>query len=501
MKKLLKRFWRSSGLGVRWLAKKGLPLSESLLLRLWPEHRFHLALFLFRNSHINKAHSLLAGFVPANHSERLWLERICSFHDVIDDRHQWQLPEAESFPLPVFNQNVLMALHNSAPYDFAGYWYRSENILKCLGRRGVTIQCATRPGYPWDLQKHWGVPVTQADCVEGVVFQRLSDHAAPYKQGSDFRYVKGYAKQLAELATLQKSTIIHGHSNYLNGLAAIEAARLVGATSVYEARGFWHLTRLSKEPDFANTDAFLYEENMEKLALREADRVVTLSQAMKELIISWGIAGEKIHVIPNAVDTRTFQPQPTDIGLREQWPVAGFIVGFIGSITPYEGLLDLVSAIKLLRERGITISLVIVGAGPYESELRKAIRGCDFIYFSGAIPHHEVQRWYASFDCCAYPRRHDAVCRYVPPMKVLEAMAMEKPVVVSDLPPLTEMVEHRVTGLVCQPDNPVSLAECLESLMDQPQAAQLAISARRWVENQRTWNQNGDRYAEMYSAI
>ncbi|WP_257252406.1 glycosyltransferase family 4 protein [Endozoicomonas sp. SESOKO3] len=501
MKKLLKRFWRSSGLGLRWLAKKELPCTEWILLRLWPEHRFHLILFLFRNSHINKAHSLLTGFVPANHSEALWLERICSFYDMISGRHQWQLPEAESLLLPVFNQNVLMALHNSAPYDFAGYWYRSENILMQLRNWGVAIHCATRPGYPWDLQKHRGLPVTQADRVGGVVFQRLPAHAAPYKQGSDFRYVKEYSRQLAELATQQKATVIHGHSNYLNGLAAIEAARLAGVASVYEARGFWHLTRLSKEPDFANTDAFLYEENMEKLALREADRVVTLSQAMKSLIISWGINADKIHVIPNAVDARRFQPQPSDMELREQWPVSGFIVGFIGSITPYEGLLDLTAAVKRLRAQGIAISLVIAGAGPYESELRKAINGCDYIYYAGAIPHSDVQRWYASFDCCAYPRRNDAVCRYVPPMKVLEAMAMEKPVVVSDLPPLTEMVEHGVTGLICRPDNADSLAECLEKLLEKQLAMRLATAAREWAENNRTWEQNGKQYVQMYSTI
>ena len=499
MKKLLKRFWRSVGIGICWLAKKGLPLSTWLIIHLWPEQRLHLAIFLFRNNHIKKTRLLLAGFKPANHREFLWQERIVSFDDVLGERYQWVMPESNQFP--VFNQTVLMAMHNSAPYDLAGYWYRSGNILKCLLSRGLTIYCATRPGYPWDLQEHRELPVMQVDWVEGVTFERLSAHTAPYYQGSDFRYIKGYAQQLAGLATRQKATVIHGHSNYLNGLAAIEASRLSGIASVYEARGFWHLTRLSKEPGFASTDAFHYEENMEKLALSKADQVVTLSQAMKELIISWGVSKGKIHVIPNAVDIQRFQSQPADMELRSQWSLNSFIVGFIGSITPYEGLLDLVCAIKMLREQRITISLVIAGSGPYEAELRKAIQGFDFIYYAGAIAHQYVQRWYASFDCCAYPRTNDVVCRYVPPMKVLEAMAMEKPVVVSDVPPLTEMVEHQVTGLVCQPNNPASLAECLKRLMDDRTAVPLAVAARAWVSNHRTWEQNGKRYVEMYSNI
>ena len=228
---------------------------------------------------------------------------------------------------------------------------------------------------------------------------------------------------------------------------------------------------------------------------------MTLSQAMKALIVSWGIDGDKVHVIPNAVDAQRFQPQPVDVVLREQWPVTGFIVGFIGSITTYEGLQDLVVAIKLLRAQGVEISLVIAGSGPYESELRKIIRNCDFIYYAGAIPHRDVQHWYSSFDCCAYPRKNDVVCRYVPPMKVLEAMAMGKPVVVSDLAPLTEMVENKVTGLVCEPNNAESLADCLKALMDDGLASQLASSGRAWVENHRTWEQNSQRYLDMYSKL
>lgn len=499
MKKWLKQIWRYVGLGIRWLTQKELPLSKKLLLRLWPEYRLSLALFFFRKNKIKKSYLWLLDWSPANCKEKLWQEKINSCHEVISGSYQWRLPKVRS--PSAFNQNILMALHNSAPYDFAGYWYRSNNILKCLHNQGLSIQCATRPGYPWDLQKHRELAVTKIDWVNGIGFWRLSSDIVPYKQGSDFRYVKEYARQLAVLANKENISVIHGHSNYLNGLAAIEAARLVSIASVYEARGFWHLTRLAKEPDFVSTDAFLYEENMEKLALREADRVVTLSKAMKSLIVSWGIDKDKIHVIPNAVDTLKFQPKPTDVALRTQWDVDGFIVGFIGSITPYEGLIDLVTAIKQLRRKGISISLVIAGAGPYEVPLKKAIRGYNFIHYAGSIPHEEVQHWYASFDCCAYPRKNDVVCRYVPPMKVLEAMAMEKPVIVSNLPPLTEMVQHMKTGLVCEPENPKSLASCLLMLMDKTVATKLGKSARRWVKAHRTWQKNGELYLKMYSNI
>lgn len=47
--------------------------------------------------------------------------------------------------------------------------------------------------------------------------------------------------------------------------------------SVYEARGLWHYTRLSKEPGYQYTDMFKYDDTMERMAMHQADAVVTLS--------------------------------------------------------------------------------------------------------------------------------------------------------------------------------------------------------------------------------
>lgn len=480
------------------MAQRNVPFSENLLLMSWPEQRLPYALFFFNKNQHKKAEHIAAKVLPINERQQLQIERIQICVQIIEGYFDWSIANLTK-PLGNISPSVLIALHNSAPYDFAGYWYRTKNILQCLTNAGVNVHCATRPGYPWDLKKHSSLPILNCEKVNGVDFFRLSSDIAPYKQGSDFRYISNYALQLAELAIQNKSTVIHGHSNYLNGLAAIEASRIVGCLSVYEARGFWHLTRLSKEPDFGNTDAFLYEGNMERMALQHADQVVTLSGAMKQLIVSWGVNAEKVHIVPNAVDINCLVPEEPDLALREQWPVNGFVVGFIGSLTPYEGLLDLVVAVKTLRRQRVEVSLVIAGSGPYESHLNAAIQGCDFIHYAGRIPHEEVNRWYATFDCCAYPRRNDPVCRYVPPLKVLEAMAMEKPVIVSDLPPLLEMVENKVTGLVCAPNSPESLAEKIKLLIDnEALTKQLGQEARRWVKANRTREINARKYIDVY---
>ncbi|MFV8387567.1 glycosyltransferase family 4 protein [Vibrio parahaemolyticus] len=401
-----------------------------------------------------------------------------------------------------FNQRVLMALHSSAPYDCAGYWHRTSSLLSSLKSQGLLVSCATRPGYPWDLQKHRDLERVHVDLIENVEFHRLCSKSSPYKRGSDLDFIDDYAMQLANLAKSKGVSVIHGHSNYLNGLAAIQAAKKGGIYSVYEARGFWHITQQAKTPGYENTELFEYESKMELYALNGADSVVTLSNAMKTLMVNWGVEENKIHVMPNAVDTEKFTPINPNVAIRNQWGKDSFIVGFIGSLTTYEGLADLIKATSALVTQGHNIHLVIAGTGPIEAELKKQASGLKFVHIVGRIPHEEVIQWYSCFDLCVYPRTDDVVCRYVPPMKVLEAMAMEIPVIVSDLAPLREMIEHGVTGLVCQPSNVESLSSTIElAIRDLDQLKRLGSNGRQWVIENRTWKVNAKRYKSLYESF
>jgi glycosyltransferase involved in cell wall biosynthesis len=67
---------------------------------------------------------------------------------------------------------------------------------------------------------------------------------------------------------------------------------------------------------------------------------------------------------------------------------------------------------------------------------------------------------------------------------------------------LREMVVEGETGLVFEPENPTSLADVLEPLLDDPEARlALGQAARRWVAANRTWAQNGARYLELYRQL
>ena len=198
---------------------------------------------------------------------------------------------------------------------------------------------------------------------------------------------------------------------------------------------------------------------MVKGAAIAADAVITISEALKNLIVSWGVDDAKVTVIPNAVDTSLFTPQLKSTHLIEKYNLKDkIVVGFIGSITAYEGLEYLISAVEELLSDGYNLSLLIVGDGKEKNRFEKLAKSKEII-FTGRVPYSDVEEYYSVLDMCVYPRNDYEVCRYVPPLKPLEAMAMKKAVIVSDVAPMLEMVQNGVTGLVSQANNKDSLKD------------------------------------------
>jgi len=400
------------------------------------------------------------------------------------------------------NINLLFCVHNSLPYDHAGYAIRTHSTAKVIQNLSIPIVVATRAGYPWDLQKHRELPKQNKDMIDSIKYYRLNDEFKTFKRGADSDYIDVYADGLIQLAKQHKSTIIQAHPNYLNAHAAIKAANKLKIPMIYEIRGFWHKTRVTLDPRYKDEGMFQYESIMEQAAIKAADHVITISQAMKDLMNSWGVNNDKISIIPSMVDTTRFTPTSKNHNLIKQYNLEGkTIVGFVGSVTGYEGLKELIKAVELLIEEGLDIALVIVGDGKAKASLQ-AMSKSPYIIFTGKVPFEEVEHYYGMFDICPLARNNQEVCRYVPPLKILEAMAMQKPIIVSDVAPLLEIIQDKHTGLVCKADDIKSLANAIKTLYNDTSLAQnLAYNAREWVCKHRDIKDLGKLYHEIYQTF
>jgi glycosyltransferase involved in cell wall biosynthesis len=221
--------------------------------------------------------------------------------------------------------------------------------------------------------------------------------------------------------------------------------------------------------------------------------------------------------VANGVDVQAFAPQAASDQLKERWKLGGKeVILYAGTFQPYEGLDLLVRAIGHIVRSRPSAHLVIVGGSagfahgtgtvtPEERELLAVVHetgAAGHVTFTGRIPHAEVKDMYALADVVAYPRRLTRTTALTTPLKPLEAMAMAKAVVVSNVAPMLELVKDGQTGLVFKAGDVSDLASKLIKLLRNPTLRQqLGHEAREWVLRERQWPDLISRYRDVYQSV
>ncbi len=394
--------------------------------------------------------------------------------------------------------NILHVLDHSLPY-FSGYSFRSDYILRAQRQLGWRPVVVTSPKHE-DFE-------AECETVDGIDYHRL--HWPAYsarwpgvpllKQAA---CVTALAKEIRRLAADLKPDVIHAHSPALNGLAASRAARALGLPWIYELRYYDEDAAVDRGKTRHNSPRYRLARRLEQSALGKAARVTTISQALKADLISRGVESNRIFEIPNGVDTGYFRPRQPDVELIARHDLAGkTVIGFIGSFYFYEGLENLVEAmIRLLAERS-DVKLLLVGEGEAEDTLRQRAPADlrEYFVFAGKAPHDEIRRYYSVMDILVYPRVSSRLTELTTPLKPLEAMAMEKAVVGSDVGGLRELLDDGETGFLIEPGNPHALAKCLSGLIENETVRRAAgKNAREFVARERDWEQIVARYLNVY---
>ena len=425
------------------------------------------------------------------------------------------IPKAPSISaLTTGNPSIAYFLHNSLPYASGGYATRAHGLAQGLRSQGVQIDLVTRPGFPLDQKKdieRGEVPLIFT--IDEVDYRRILDPMRGIYRNVE--YLKRAADAVEDYLRSGGYSLAVAASNYYTGLPVLIAARRVGIPFIYEVRGFWEITRASREPAFSKTVAYKVQEYMEAEVCRRADAVLTLTAGMKGELGSRGVADSLISLLPNSCDPSAFEARPSSSRLKEALgiPEQAVVIGYIGSFVQYEGLENLASACGVLKKRGIEFRLLIVGnenvvdasLGPIAKAILEEAETNgfgDWLIMPGRVPHDEVPEYYSIIDIAPFPRKPQPVTEIVSPMKPLEAMCMEKAVVVSSVGAMAEMVVDGQTGLIFEKGNIADLADKLQMLIDNPKLrANLGTSARVWVEKNRTWSQTASKMHEVISSV
>jgi PEP-CTERM/exosortase A-associated glycosyltransferase len=252
---------------------------------------------------------------------------------------------------------------------------------------------------------------------------------------------------------------------------------------------------------------YLASRALETFVLRRTDAVVTICEGLRREVVARGVDADRVTVVPNAVDAAQFTvARERDARLAEATGVrARPTIGFIGSFYDYEGLELLIAATARVRASLPDVALLLVGGGPAEAELRAcATRAnvADCVVFSGRVPHDDVMRYYSLVDVLAYPRKPIRLTELVTPLKPLEAMALGKVLVASNVGGHRELIRHGETGYLFQAGDCEALAlELLEILRNRERQEPVRLQARQFVEHERTWRRSVERYAPIYERL
>ncbi len=399
---------------------------------------------------------------------------------------------------------VLHVLHTSLPF-LCGYSIRSARILQEERRRGLQLLAVTSAQHPNGA--------ASVEHIEGIEHRRTPSYQGKsWQLWREWQLMWRLRQEVSRAVRDWRPDIIHAHSPVLVGLPSLLVARRSGVPFVYEVRDLWENASVDRGRFTHDSLQYRLARALESFVLRRSSAVVTICEALRAELMTRSAQADRIHVVANGVDVSAFSPGAEADTLRDRFGLrAKRILLYAGAFQPYEGLPVLIEAMARVAARVPQAHLLIVGGRPPEAApqasapddvLRALVleRGlAQHVTFTGQVPHAEVAGFYSLAEVVAYPRLLTRTTALTTPLKPLEAMASGRAVVVSDLPPMRELVRERVTGLCFPAGNAAALAErCIELLENKPLRDTLGEAARSFVVAERQWAALTARYEDIY---
>ncbi len=269
----------------------------------------------------------------------------------------------------------------------------------------------------------------------------------------------------------------------------------VNAPMVYESRKF--VRQVISLPFIPNI--------LERLNLVLANKVIVVSQELKDYYLNWHIPSRKIVVVPNGVDEKKFHPEISSKAIRSRYGLGNkIVVGFIGTFHYWHGLDNLLRLIKIILSQFNNVAFLLVGDGPLKGDLEREVRSeeySDRVIFPGYVSHDEVPEYLSVMDVVllTYPNLDFF---YYSPLKLFEYMAGGKAVLASRIGQIKEVIQDGVNGMLFDPDNVDDLKEKLILLIRQDELRQkLGSDARKTILEQFTWYHSACKISEAIKPI
>ena len=319
------------------------------------------------------------------------------------------------------------------------------------------------------------------------------------------------ARELMAAAPSSGVDLVYGHNPLEFAAAARAYCRACGVPLVYEVHGLVKDT-LPGGTSFlrwinAAMGNFLIL-RIERRVLSLAAHVIVQTNRMRDRGVAEFARGVgDVTVVPNGVDVEVFRCEThreAAARLRAERALGDKVVlayfGFLDNNNGIKFLLDSVASMPAeLKSR---VHVLILGRGPYAGLVRSAAAGDPGIEYLGLVDHDHIPPYYGMADVFVIPRPSNAATENLLPMKLLEAMAMEKTVIVSDVGGMTAVVRDGENGVVFRREDTEDFVRRLRAIVDGPEnRARLGAAARRSVLDAYSWEVARERLRDVYARV
>ncbi|MHB1295061.1 MAG: glycosyltransferase family 4 protein [Anaerolineae bacterium] len=242
---------------------------------------------------------------------------------------------------------------------------------------------------------------------------------------------------------------------------------------------------------------------LEEFSSRLSDHMIAVNESYKNVALERGrVPPGRITVVRNGPNLTRLNPVAPDSDLRSK---ADTILGYVGQLGRQDGLDYLLRALHhLVYTLGRkSVYLVLIGRGTMLPELQalaKELHIEDKVWFPGWISDEDLIRYLSTADICVDPDPSNDFNDRCTMVKMMEYMALGKPIVAFDLP------EHRVSAqeaaLYARPNDELDFARLLDALADDPERrARMGAYARRRVEGELAWHHQERHLFEAYETL
>jgi glycosyltransferase involved in cell wall biosynthesis len=282
--------------------------------------------------------------------------------------------------------------------------------------------------------------------------------------------------------------IWHGH-DYKSNLLGLLLRRWWPMHLVTTAHGWVERTR--RTPLYYRLDAW---------SLPRYERVICVSEDIQQQCRDFGVSDEKSILIENAIDTEEFSRTASVDAAKQRldWPQERFLIGAAGRLSDEKGFDILVHSIRELVDRGLNVGLVIAGEGKEREALEQLVAHLglkDRVRLLGF--QSDLRPLYEAMDVFALSSRREGL-----PNVVLEAMALQTPVVSTRVAGVPRLIEDGKNGLLVDLNDQTALTAALERAIMHPELrAALAASARQTIEARYSFAVRMQKVAAVYDDL